>query len=172
MQSNIDLAQNVNNIVGNGGGGTKKPPVPKPSTLTPKQLTDFGNWTGQSDPKVMAADLGKRGLIGSDQLITDTPDLSTKAGITDSQTNWKPAAISLIVAKARELGLRKPEELDANKQALMGSLDPRIKDAINDPRFLRVHPNFWDVVNKSIIPQQWAKVDAAAQNTNNTASNN
>lgn len=162
-QSNLILANNVNSLI--GGGGKK----PKPNTATPQQLADFGNWTGQTDTKVMAKDLSKRGLIGADQLLADNPNMNDKDSIRNSQSDWKPAAIALIVANARKYNLRKPEELSANRELLLNSLDPRIKDAIKNPYFTQIHPNFWNVLDKSIIPQQWAKVDAA--NQQNTALN-
>lgn len=162
VQSNISLAQNVSNLIGG------KKPIPKttvtaskPVPATPQQLQDFGNWTGQDDTKVMAKDLSDRGLIGANQLLLDNPNSKDTNSIVNSQSDWKPAAIAKIVANARKYNLRNPEELAANKKVLMNSLDPRIQDAINDPNFAKIHPNFWDIINHSIIPQQWAKVDAA-----------
>lgn len=158
-QTNIDLAQNVSNLIGASGGGKKTPT--KTPTVTPEELSNFGNWTGQADTKVMAADLAKRGLIGASQLITDSPDKSNPNNIINSQSDWKPAAIAKIVSNARRYNLRKPEELLANKKVLMNTLDPRIQDAINDKRFQQIHPNFWQVITHSIIPEQWAKLDAS-----------
>lgn len=156
----LDIASQVNDLV----GGKKKP---NPNQPTPKQLQDFGNWTGSTDTKVMAADLAKRGLLGADQIILSSPNTNDPNSVTNNQGDWKPSAIMSIVANARKYNLRKPEEILANKKVLMNSLDPRIQDAINDPRFHIIHRNFWDVLANSIIPQQWAKVDA--QNQNNLA---
>lgn len=44
--------------------------------LPQDELARFGNWTGQTDTKVMAADLKRRGLIGAQQLIEDTPNVN------------------------------------------------------------------------------------------------
>ena len=156
--SNLDLAASVNDLI--GGGGSKKPkPKPKPD-YTPEDLRAFGNLTGQTDTKVMAKDLSKRGLLGADQLIMDNPNTNDPNSVVNSQGDWKPAAIEKIVANARKYNLRTPEEIVANKKVLMNSLDPRIQDAIKDPRFDQIHPNFWQVLAHSIIPEQWAKLDA------------
>lgn len=167
-QSNIALAQNVNNLVGNPATKPSIVPTTKPTPPTQQELDDFGNWTGQKDTKIMAADLMKRGLKGADQLLLDNPNTSTTSGVINSQSDWKPAAISKIVSNARKYNLRTPEELNANRKVLMNSLDPRIQDAINNPVFQQIHPNFWQVIDHSIIPQQWAKVDA--MNKQNIAS--
>jgi hypothetical protein len=168
MGNTLGLASDVNTLI--GGGNKKTVPTTKtaPTTTTKptaQELEDFGNWTGQTDTKVMAADLLKRGLVNAHQLIQDNPNQDDGNSIINSQSDWKPAAISTIVSNARKYNLRTPEELDANRKVLMNSLPPRLQDAINDPRFLQIHPNWWSVINKSIIPQQWAKVDAANKTT-------
>ena len=136
----------------------------KPKPPTPEELKNFGNWAGTTDTKVMAQDLSKRGLIGADQIITDNPNTNDPNSIRNSQSDWKPSAIMSITANARKYGLRKPEELAANRKLLMNSLDPRIQQALNDPYFQQIHPNFWQVIDHSIIPDQWAKVDAKPDN--------
>ena len=143
------------------GGGGKKKPAPPPPSSTPEEIAQFGNWTGQTDTKLMAHDLAKRGLMNADQLIMDNPNPNDPNSVRNSQGDWKPAAIEKIVANARKYNLRKPEEIMANKKVLMNSLDPRIQEAINNPYFNQIHGNFWQVLSHSIIPEQWAKADAA-----------
>lgn len=145
------------------GGGKKKtspPTTTPPPDYSPEDLKRFGNWTGQQDTKVMAADLAKRGLLGADQIIMSNPNINDPNSVINNQGDWKPAAIMSIVANARKYNLRRPEEILANKKVLMNSLAPRIQDAINNPYFNQIHGNFWDVLAHSIIPQQWAKADA------------
>lgn len=137
-----------------GGGGKKK------TEPTPEELKSFGNWTGQDDVHVMAQDLSKRGLLGADQLLLDSANQSDPNSIINSQSDWKPSAIEKIVSNARRYNLRTPEEIMANKAVLMNTLEPRIQEAINDPYFAQIHPNFWQILSHSIIPQQWAKYDA------------
>lgn len=136
-------------------------PVKKGSNPSAEQLDAFGNWTGQTDTKVMAADLMKRGLIGAGQLLYDNPNLNSADAIRNAQSDWKIAAIQKILSRARELNFRNPETINANKKALMSTINPRYRDAINSQDFQVIHPNFWSVIAHSLIPEQYAKEDAA-----------
>lgn len=145
-------------------GGDNAPPMPsnpneggKPKD--PKAAEQFGNWADSTDTKVMAQDLAKRGLTNADQLILDNPDQSDPNSIRNSQSDWKTAAIQKILSKAYEAGIKNPTAFLApeNRDYLLSGLDPRIKDAIKDPYFQQIHPNFWSVLGESILPQQWAK---------------
>src|ERR1700688_4409652 len=110
----------------------------------------FGNWTGSTDTKVMAADLMKRGLTGADQILYDQPNTNDANSIRNSQGDWKLAAIQNILANAHKLGIRTPEAVMANKDVLIGN--SKWKDAINNPAFKNIHPNFWGTITDSILP--------------------
>lgn len=129
--------------------------------VQPNKFEKFGNWTGQTDTKVMAADLMKRGLIGAGQLLYDNPNLNSADAIRNAQSDWKIAAIQKILSRARELNFRNPETINANKNALMSTINPQYRDAINSQDFQTIHPNFWSVITHSLIPEQYAKEDAA-----------
>lgn len=153
---NIKLADLPNLGITNGmtppeDGGGKKPPPNK-----------FGDWAGSQDTKVIGKKLMDLGLTGADQIYYDNPNVSTRNGVINSQGDWKPAAISQILENAQRLGIRTPEELMANKDVLIGN--PKFRDAINNPVFNNLHPNFWQVIGQKILPQQWAKYDAANKN--------
>lgn len=143
MYNRITLAEDL-------GGGKK--PIPQ------SQLQRFGNWTGQSDTKFMAADLMKRGLVGADKLLLDNPNPNDRNSIINSQSDWKPNAIMEILSNARKLNLRTPEEINANRNVLMTT--PKYRDAINNPSFTQIHKNFWDIITHSILPEQYAKEEA------------
>lgn len=145
----------------------KTPPVGDPDNQD--QFQKFGNWTNSTNTKVMAQDLMKRGLVGANQIVDDAsnPNTSSADAVRNNQSDWKVAAVQNILANARRFNIRKPEEVNANKDALMSTLNPQYKDAINSQTFQQIHPNFWDVISKSILPEQYAKEDA----TNNTAKN-
>lgn len=134
-------------------------PVGDPA-LTQDPYQKFGNWTGQDDTRVMAQDLMKRGLIGADQLLSSNPNPNDPNSIRNAQGDWKVNAIQSILAKARELNLRKPEEVNANRNVLMGKLNSQYRDAINSQSFNTIHPNFWSVITNSLLPDQYAKEDA------------
>lgn len=136
-------------------GGDKPALPPKPRPLTDEELMAFGNFAGTTDVKQMASHLGKKGLIGASQLIADNPNLSTREGITNTQADWKTSAFSKLLIQARKFGLKTPTEITANKEALMASLDPRIKDALNHPDFQNIHPNFWETFS-SVLKDQYA----------------
>ena len=121
---------------------------PKPATpLTDEQLRKFGDFAGSADTKDIAKYLMKKGMIGAEQLYTDQPDTRTAAGITNAQSDWKAAAISKMLMRARALNIRTPTQVMANKKALLGSMDERYQSAINNPVFNQVHPNFWQTFN-------------------------
>lgn len=132
-------------------------PIP---TLDQDALSRFSNWTGQTDTKVMAHDLMKRGLVGADQLYFDSVDTTSPNSIRKSQSDWKVAAIQNILMNAKKLNLRKPEEIMANRHILIDN--PTWKEGINNPAFKQVHPNFWQVISNSILPEQYAKSDKEA----------
>ena len=141
-------------------GGGKKPPKPQP--LSEEQLMAFGNFAGTPDTKETAKYLMKKGLVGADQLYTDHPDITTKNGIINSQSDWKPAAISHMLIRARQLGLKTPTEIEANKVALMGSMPDRLKQALNHPTFAQIHPNFWQTFN-GILKDRYDNETASTQ---------
>ena len=124
--------------------------------LTEEQLKKFGDFAGSSDTKEMAKFLMKKGLVGASQLYTDQPNTATKEGIINSQSDWKTAAMSKMLSRARQLGLKSPEEVNANKAALVGALDDRLKQAIADPTFAQIHPNWWNVFG-DVLKDQYAK---------------
>ncbi len=126
------------------GGGKKNT---KPQPLNDEQLMSFGNFAGSPDTKETAKYLMKKGLVGAEQLYTDHPDITKKEGIINSQSDWKPAAISHMLIRARQLGLKTPTEISANKEAIMGSMPDRLKQALSHPTFAQIHPNFWPVFN-------------------------
>ena len=136
-----------------GGDPTKKTPPPN---------TGFGDWAGSQDTKVIAKKLMDLGMVGADQMYYDNPDVSNRSGIVNSQADWKPAVIAQILENAHRLNLRTPEAVMQNKDVLIGN--PRFRDAINNPQFNNIHPNFWQVVTQKLLPLQWAKYDAANKN--------
>lgn len=132
---------------------------PKPKSALPyisqDDLQKFGNWTGKTDTKEIAADLMKRGLVGANQLVNDNPDITSANGIRNAQSDWKIAAIQDIVANARKYNLRSPEAVMANKHLLVSN--PNWRAAIEDPYFNHIHPNWWSTITHSILPEQYAK---------------
>jgi hypothetical protein len=126
------------------GGGTPivTPPLRR---LSQEELSNFSNWIPSNDSKEMASDLSKRGLHGATGLITEQQSpIITGQNSKSYQSSWKTAAIQRIISKARELGLKTPTEVMANKNVLIPT---EYKAAINDPFFNQIHSNFWDVVN-------------------------
>lgn len=134
-------------------------PAGDPIPTSPNER--FGNWTGSTDTKLIAADLMKRGFIGANQLLYDNPNPNDPNSVRNSQGDWKIAAMQKILSRARELNIRNPEAINANKAALMSTINPQYKDAINSQDFQTIHPNFWSVISHSIIPEQYAKEDAS-----------
>ena len=126
---------------------TDKPnPTPNPTPpITAQQIENFGKINNTTDTKEIAKYLMKKRLVGADLLYTDHPDISSKEGIINAQSDWKASAISKMLTRARSLNLRTPTQLKANQEALLGSLDQRYKDAIRHPAFNQIHPNFWSV---------------------------
>lgn len=138
------------------------PTKPKPRNsvtpyISPEELQQFGNWTGQQDSRVMAQDLMKRGLINANQLADEQVSLGAGAGIRNAQSAWKTGLIQEILSNARKYNLRTPTEVNANRNVLVQN--PRWKAAVNDPYFNHVHPNFWNIITDSILPEQYAKFD-------------
>lgn len=154
--SKMDLAKEVMAI----GGKNPSAPLDK--------YQQFGSWLGSTDTKLMAKDLVKRGLENGNQLVDDTDRVNTgdASSIRNSQSDWKIAAMQHILANSLRLGIRKPEEMMANKKALISSLDPQYQQALNNPAFDQIHPNWWKVAN-SILTEQYAKYDS--MNANNVA---
>ena len=136
-------------------GGDKPKPKPTPPPLTDAQLKKFGEFAGTGDTKQIAAYLMKKGLINGGQLYTDHPDLSSPNGIINAQSDWKPAAISAMLVRARKLGLKTPTEIKANQTALFGALDQRVAEGIKHPAFSQIHPNFWQTFD-SILKDRYA----------------
>lgn len=131
--------------------GGKKP--------TEDELNRFGNFANSTDTKEVAKYLMNKGLVGADQLYTDHPDISTRGGVVNSQSDWKPAAISKMLIQAKALGIKSPESVTQNRAALMAGLDDRVKVALNHPSFSQIHPNFWSVF-KDILKDQYANESA------------
>lgn len=127
-----------------GGDGKKPPETP----LTDTQLQQFGNFAGSSNLRDQALYLMKKGMKGAEQLYTDHPDISTRDKLINAQSDWKPAAISAMLIRARRAGLRTPTEINANKDALLGALRPELAQAINHPAFSQIHENFWPVFSQ------------------------
>ena len=138
------------------GDPTKKDAIPP---ISQDELRAFGNWTGQTDTKLMAADLKKRNLQGAQQLIDDKVDTSSGDSIRKAQSDWKPNAIQEILGNIRKLNLRTPQAILANKNVLLTNKDWR--EAVNTDTFKNIHGNFWDVIANSIAPEQWAKLDSS-----------
>lgn len=146
--------------------GMKKEGEPtKPLPLTEDQLRAFGTIGGTSDVKGKATYLAKKGLIGASQLISDKPDISTRKGIINAQSDWKTAAFETMLMKARTLNLKTPTEIAANRDALLGALRPELKEAINHPVFNSIHPNWWDTFN-SVLKDQYANESAQPPSAN------
>lgn len=152
-----------NNVLMKKLFGGQKPPKkdPKPPTKEEEaEAEQFGNWADTKDTKVASKDLMDRGLVGADQLYNENQKTNNADEITNkNQSDWKIAAIQKILAKAYLAGIKSPEAflLPENRNYLLSGLDPRIKDAINNPNFNVIHPNFWNILGDSILPQQWAK---------------
>lgn len=137
----------------------------KPKPLTDEELEKFGKFAPSDDTKEIAKYLLGKGLVGGEQLLTDHPDITKKDGIINAQSDWKPAAISKMLIRARQLGLSTPTEIKANREALMGALDGRVKDGLNHPAFAQIHPNFWATFD-SVLKDQYAKeTNLSAGNT-------
>lgn len=132
------------------------------------QFQKFGLWTGTTDNRKMAQDLKDRGLENGQQLIDDTANVNTSDpnSIKNSQSDWKISAMQQILSNAARLKIKTPEEIAANKNALISSLDPKYQQAINNPTFNQLHPNWWKVAH-SILTDQYAKY--ANMNNNNVA---
>lgn len=137
------------------GDETAPKKKPTPATLTKAQLDQFGDYAGSTDVKAKAAYLAKKGLIGADQLLSDHPDLSSKEGIINAQSDWKTGATAAMLIRARKAGLKTPTEVKANWQALTGALEPRLREAINHPVFNQIHPNYKDTF-ASILADRYA----------------
>lgn len=130
-------------------------PTVKPKPLTEAQLQAFANYGGTTDIHGRASYLGKKGLIGASQLISDHPDLSKPNGLINAQSDWKTGAIGAMLMQARKLNLRTPAEVKANRGALLASLAPRLKEAINHPVFNQIHPNWWETFDQ-VLGDQYA----------------
>lgn len=137
------------------GGGDKKP--------AQDQFQKFGNWTNSTSTLDAAKDLVKRGLVNGQQLVDDVAKVNAAdpSSIRNSQSDWKVAAIQNILANARKFGIKNPEAIAANKNALMSTLNPQYRDAINSKDFNTIHPNFWHIISNSILPEQYAKEESA-----------
>lgn len=141
------------------GGGGKKVIPPQ------DQFQKFGDWTGGSGTLEAAKDLMKRGLVNGQQLVDDVGNVNTAdpTSVRNSQSDWKIASIQNILANARKFNIKNPEAVLANKNALMSTLNPQYRDAINSKDFQNIHPNFWSIISHSILPEQYAKEEAQQQ---------
>jgi len=119
----------------------------KPKKISDEQLAKFSDFAGTTDTKEIAKYLIKKGLAGASQLYTDHPDISSPQGIINAQSDWKPSAISKMLMRARQLGIKTPAEVKANQEAILGGLDERYRMAVKHPAFTQVHGNFWDTFN-------------------------
>lgn len=133
--------------------GGMTPPTDPPT----KEDFNFGGAGDIIDTKEAARYLQKKGLIGAQQLIEDQPNTSDAASIRNSQGDWKISAIQKMISRARDLGITDPRVAKENKAALMSTLNPQYRDAINSQDFQNIHSNFWDVFNNSILPEQVKK---------------
>lgn len=159
--ANTDALNIARQVVGLGGT-TPTTPTTKTPVLSDSDIT-FGNWTNSKDTKVAAKDLFDRGLVNGDQLVNENQDTSSSDAIKNkNQSDWKIAAAQRILQKAYDKNIRTPTAFlqPENRAYLLSGVDPRVKDAINDPTFNQIHPNWWQVLGNSILPQQWAKYDA------------
>lgn len=161
---NIKLSDLPNIDVSGGMSKGMIPPAGDPAKDIPQTVHQkFGNWTGSMDNQVMAKDLMNRGLTGADQIMNDQVMPNSADNIRNRQGDWKLAAVQNILSNAHKLNIRTPESVSTNWDVLNNG---KWKDAINDPTFSVIHPNFKSVIN-SILKDQWAKEDA--QNKNQTA---
>lgn len=147
----------------------KKGDDPKKNAIPSDISEKFGNWTGSEDTKINSQDLMNRGLLGANQLVFENQSTSTADDIKNkNQSDWKIAAIQKILQKAYQKGIKDPTVFlqPENRDYLLSGVDPKIKAAINDPVFNQVHPNFWQVLGNSILPEQWKKFSI---NNNNVA---
>lgn len=117
----------------------------------------FGKIGDVLDTKIAAKYLQKKGLVGADQIKDAQPNTSDPNSIRTNQADWKISAIQHIVANAKRLGIKKREEVMANKEALTSTLDPKYRDAMRNTSFSTIHPNFWEVIGDSIIPEESSK---------------
>ena len=143
----------VNAVSGEGDPKKKQGDIPQ------TELDKFGNWTGQTDTKVTAKDLQKRGLVGANQLLEATPDITDPNSIRSSRSDWIVGAAQKIVSQALRLDIRDSSTFDANIPALTSTINSRYKDAINEQSFNNNYPNFFKVIRDSILPEQFAKYD-------------
>lgn len=171
MKTTATDIQNAVSLMSGGDKGKAKPiPSKTPSPLDnadQDEYQKFGNWLNDTNTKNFAKDLMNRGLKGADQIYYDNPDTKTHNGVINAQSDWKINAIQQILANAKKYNIRTPEAANANRHLLIGN--SRWSDAIDNPAFNDIHSNWWDVITKSILPEQWKKYDA--QNKNNVASN-
>ena len=159
---NIKLSDLPNIDVSGGMSKGMTPPTDTdPKSKVPPVNQDaaakFGNWLGSTDTKLAAADLMKRNLTGANQLLFENQKIGSADDITNkNQSDWKIAAIQGMLGNAYKLGIKTPEAVTANWNVLTNG---KFKDAINDPTFSVIHPNFPDVFKK-LLADQWAKQDA------------
>jgi len=82
----------------------KPNPVGDP-TATQDTYQKFGNWTGSTDTKLMAADLKKRGLIGADQLIDEEMFGSSERYYTPKGNYKRTPAEKKIASIRKEIAI-------------------------------------------------------------------
>lgn len=136
-------------------------PIKGKEGIPQSELDDFANWTGSTDTKVMAQDLMKKGLHGADQLLYDVVDTSSSDSVRNAQSDWKMGATLNVLKNALKLGISTPEEVDANKDVLIGN--PRWAEAMNSVSFNNIHDNYWDIIKYVLLPEQYAKRAASGK---------
>lgn len=140
-------------------------PVKGVPDISQTDLEKFGNWTGQTNNRVMAKSLMDMGLLGADQLLFDQVDTSSADKIRNAQSDWELSATQNILRNAKKFGIRTPEQVEANKDILIGNA--KWAEGINSDSFKNVHGNYWDIIKYKLLPQQYAKFDS--QNKKQTA---
>lgn len=173
LNSLSGLMPNVNKVLDNmsmpGMSSGMKPTVEDPKKKpTDADSVRFGNFTNEGTG---AIDLGKaskyltdKGLVGLGAVQPPAP-IVNQYGVVNSQPMVKSQAssgsalVSGILQNAFKMGLRKPEEVEANKDVLINKLSPELKELVNHWGFKTNYPNFWEVMKRNIIPEQWSKFD-------------
>lgn len=63
-------------------------------------------------------------------------------------SNWVPLQTAHIMKRARALGIRTPDQINANMDVLLQ--DTPYKEAVKHPDFKKIYPNFWDVIKGEV----------------------
>lgn len=150
--------------------GMKPPSEEEPKKKVPSDSDSvrFGNFTnegtGAIDLDKASKYLTDKGLTGMGAIQPPAP-IVNKYGVVNSQPIVKSQSasgaslVSGLLQNAFKMGLRKPEEIEANKEVLINKLPPELKELVNNWGFKSNHPNFWEVMKRNILPEQWKKFD-------------